>query len=60
RLSEKIVKFKIKAQGGLYVKELIDGDNGRTKPNIAEAINNKPLKIQLAVIEVENVKESSG
>ena len=53
KLDEKLVKFRIKAQGGLYVKELIDGDEGRTKPNIAEFLGRKPLKIDLSVIEVE-------
>jgi len=53
KLDERLVKFKIKAQGGLYVKELIDGDEGRTKPNIAELLGRKPLRIDLSVIEVE-------
>ena len=53
KLDEKLVKFRIKTQGGLYVKELIDGDEGRTKPNIAEFLGRKPLKIDLSVIEVE-------
>jgi len=53
RLGERLVKFRIKAQGGLYVKELIDGDDGRTKPNIAEFLGRKPLRIDLSVIEVE-------
>ena len=53
KLDERHVKFRIKTQGGLYVKELIDGDEGRTKPNIAEFLGRKPLKIDLSVIEVE-------
>ena len=53
RLGERLVKFRIKAQGGLYVKELIDGDEGRTKPNIAEFLGRRPLRIDLSVIEVE-------
>ncbi len=53
KLADNVVKFRIKAQGGLYVKELIDGDEGRTKPNIAEVLGRKPLKIDLSVIEVE-------
>ena len=35
------------------MKELIDGDEGRTQPNIAEALGRKPLKIDLTVVEVE-------
>lgn len=53
KLADKLVKFRIKTQGGLYVKELIDGDGGRTRPNIAEALGRKPLKIDLTVVEVE-------
>jgi len=53
KLDKRLVKFRIKAQGGLYVKELIDGDEGRTKPNIAELLGRKPLRIDLSVIEVE-------
>ena len=53
KIDGKTVKFTIKTQGGLYVKELIDGDEGRTKPNISEILGRKPLKIDLSVIEVE-------
>jgi len=56
KIDSKIAKFRIKAQGGLYVKELIDGDNGRTKPSIMELLGNKPIKIQLAVLEVEKMQ----
>jgi len=53
KLGDRVVRFRMKAQGGLYVKELIDGDEGRTKPSIAETLGRKPLKIDLSVIEVE-------
>lgn len=53
KLSDCVVKFRIKAQGGLYIKELIDGDEGRTEPNIAEILGRRPLKIDLSVVEVE-------
>lgn len=59
KLGERVVKFKIKAQGGLYVKELIDGDEGRTKPNVAETLGRKPLKIELSVIEVETLRSGN-
>ena len=44
--------LKIRAESGLYIKELITGDQGRTKPNIAELIQNKPRKITLDVIKI--------
>ena len=51
--SAREVVFTIRAQGGMYIKELIDGDGGRTKPNIAEALGAKPQKISLSVVAVE-------
>lgn len=56
KIGERMVRFRIKTQGGLYVKELIDGDEGRTKPNIAEALGRRPLKINLTIVEVETPK----
>lgn len=32
----KLFEFTIEAQGGTYIKEIITGDNGRTKPSFAE------------------------
>ncbi|RLG06143.1 MAG: tRNA pseudouridine(54/55) synthase Pus10 [Thaumarchaeota archaeon] len=56
KLDDKTVRFVIKTQGGLYVKELIHGDEGRTKPNIAEFLGRTPIRIDLTVIEVEAPK----
>jgi tRNA pseudouridine synthase 10 len=44
--------LKIRAEAGLYIKELINGDNGRTKPNISDMIENKVKKINLDVIKI--------
>jgi tRNA pseudouridine synthase 10 len=42
----------IRCEGGLYVKELISGDEGRTKPNLSELIG-IPVKVEeLDVLEV--------
>lgn len=51
-LSKKKVEFKITTQAGLYVKELITGDEGRTEPNISGLMNNKVKKIELDVIKI--------
>ncbi|MCD6421198.1 MAG: hypothetical protein J7L17_02175, partial [Thaumarchaeota archaeon] len=59
KIDERTVKFRIKTQGGLYVKELIDGDEGRTKPNIAELLGRRPLRIDLTVVEVETPKAAA-
>ncbi len=50
---DKLVEFKIKAQGGLYIKEVINGDGGRTVPNIADTLGTTPINITLSVLEVE-------
>ncbi len=43
----------VRCEGGLYVKELVSGDNGRTRPSLA-ALVGQPLKVQeLDVIKVE-------
>jgi tRNA pseudouridine synthase 10 len=51
-VNKKTLKLKIRASAGLYIKELITGDNGRTKPNISEILNNNPKKILLDVIKI--------
>jgi len=53
-LGKKKVEFIIKAQAGLYIKELITGDEGRTKPSIAEILQNIPRKIELDVIKIHD------
>lgn len=55
KLDDNKVEFRIKCQGGLYVKELIHGDRGRTKPNFAEFLNNEVLDITLDVVEIQEV-----
>lgn len=53
KISKKKIEFIITAQSGLYIKELVSGDNGRTKPNIADMINNKVKNIKLDVIKIK-------
>ncbi|MFH8080836.1 MAG: tRNA pseudouridine(54/55) synthase Pus10 [Candidatus Aenigmatarchaeota archaeon] len=52
RISSKTIEIIIKAQSGLYIKELIHGDNGRTRPNVQELLNNKVKNIELDVIKI--------
>lgn len=52
KLSPKKAEMKIHCQGGLYVKELVTGDDGRTKPNISEILENKAEPIKLDVLNV--------
>jgi len=44
----------IKCQGGLYVKELIHGDEGRTSPSFQEILGTKLRVLELDVLEVED------
>jgi tRNA pseudouridine synthase 10 len=46
--------FRIKGESGLYIKELITGDQGRTKPNITEILNNKVKRISLDVVKIHS------
>jgi tRNA pseudouridine synthase 10 len=53
-LSRRKIELKITAQAGLYVKELITGDEGRTEPSVSSLINNKVKKIDLDVIKIHS------
>jgi len=47
-----IARLTVETESGTYVKELISGDNGKTKPNISEMIG-IPCKVkELDVLEV--------
>jgi len=51
-ISPKKLELVVRAQSGLYIKELIHGDNGRTQPNVQELLNNKVKNIELDVIKI--------
>ncbi|RLG92614.1 MAG: tRNA pseudouridine(54/55) synthase Pus10 [Candidatus Hecatellales archaeon] len=53
KLSQKSFELEVECQGGLYVKELVDGDQGRTKPNISEVIQKGLRCVELTVLEVQ-------
>ncbi len=44
--------IEIRCEGGLYVKELISGDEGRTKPSLSGLLGVKAKVLELDVIEV--------
>ena len=44
--------MKIKTEGGLYIKELISGDEGRSQPNVSEILGVNAICEQLDVLEV--------
>ncbi len=45
----------IYCDGGLYIKELISGDEGRTRPSVSEILNKKCICKSLDVLEVHDV-----
>jgi len=52
KLSPKKAEMKIRCQGGLYVKELVTGDEGRTVPSISTILGNKAKPMKLDVLNV--------
>jgi tRNA pseudouridine synthase 10 len=52
KLSPRKAEMKVRCQGGLYVKELVSGDEGRTTPNVSELLNNKAKPVKLDVLNV--------
>lgn len=51
-LKERSFEAIITCQGGLYVKELVSGDGGRTSPSFSEALNTNAKCIELDVLDV--------
>jgi len=52
KLKPNRIEMRIRCQGGLYMKELINGDEGRTVPNVAEILNTRAVSIELDVLGV--------
>ncbi|MBI2584022.1 MAG: tRNA pseudouridine(54/55) synthase Pus10 [Candidatus Aenigmarchaeota archaeon] len=52
-LSAKKMQLKVKTDAGLYVKELVSGDGGRTKPSLSELLQNECVCKELDVIKIE-------
>jgi tRNA pseudouridine synthase 10 len=54
-LSPREATVEFRTQGGLYVKELVSGDGGRTRPNLSES-----LSVAARVIILDVMSVSSG
>jgi tRNA pseudouridine synthase 10 len=52
KMSPQKAEMKIRCQGGLYVKELVTGDEGRTIPNVSEILKNKAKPLKLDVLNI--------
>ncbi|PWB85374.1 tRNA pseudouridine(54/55) synthase Pus10 [Methanobrevibacter thaueri] len=51
-IDDNTFSMKIKTEGGLYIKELISGDEGRSQPNVSKILGVNAICEQLDVIEV--------
>lgn len=52
KLGEKEFKARIRAEAGTYIKELVTGDYGRTRPSFAEVMEDKLEVEKLNVVEI--------
>jgi len=57
RLTPKRFELEIRCQGGLYIKELITGDDGRTVPSVTQILGVKTVPIELDVLGVYVTEE---
>jgi tRNA pseudouridine synthase 10 len=56
QINRKTIELKIKGSAGLYIKELVTGDKGRTKPSVAEKLGTEAVVKELDVIKIERPK----
>jgi len=52
RKRQKRIEILIRSQGGLYIKELVTGDQGRTTPNISQIVGTQAKCVELDVLDV--------
>jgi len=52
RVSLKRAEMDVRCQGGLYIKELVSGNEGRTIPNVSKLLENRATPLKLDVLNV--------
>jgi tRNA pseudouridine synthase 10 len=52
KISQKEAEMQVRTQGGLYVKELVSGDEKRTTPSVSELLDNPAKTLKLDVLNV--------
>jgi len=52
KIDSKILELTIECEGGLYIKELISGDEGRTQPSVSSLLGTPARCVELDVLEV--------
>ncbi len=58
-LKKNIAVLEIRAESGLYIKELVSGDDGRTNPSLSDIIGTNARVEKLDVIKVEGGLEEA-
>ncbi len=53
KIMDTLFEALIKAEGGLYIKELISGDEGRTKPSFSDVLGTRAECLELDVVYVQ-------
>jgi tRNA pseudouridine synthase 10 len=51
------IVLEIKGESGIYIKELIHGDSGRTSPNLSDELGTSCEVIELDVIKIHDDEE---
>ncbi len=52
KVAPKQAEMIVRCQGGLYVKELVSGDEGRTVPSVSQLLNTSATTLKLDVMKV--------
>ena len=52
KLDSKTLELVIECEGGLYIKELISGDENRSQPSVTEILGTGAKCVQLDVLDV--------
>ncbi len=55
-MSPKKFKLKVLTEAGTYIKELVSGDGGRTKPSVSSVLKNNCVCKELTVTKIEKKK----
>jgi tRNA pseudouridine synthase 10 len=58
RINDKKYELEITGEAGLYIKELVSGDGGRTKPSVSELLGNSAVVKELDVIKIHMANKS--
>jgi len=53
KMTPKRFELTISCQGGLYVKELVEGEGGRTTPNVSRLLGKQARCVELNVLDVK-------